>query len=266
MRPNMLAPTLFAAIAGITGLAGLAAPVAAQSDFQWRGTVAEGRTIEIRGVNGAVRAMPSADRAVHVEATRQARRSDPESVRIEVVQHGGGVTICAVYPTPAGARRENECRPGGGQNSVRNNDVRVDFVVRVPAGVRFEGHTVNGGIEADGLQSDVKVATVNGSVNIETSGFAQANTVNGNITCKLGSGPLTGDLAFETVNGSVTLEMPRGLHADFRGSTVNGRIDSDFPILVTGQVSRRSLRGTIGDGGPELRVSTVNGSIRLRER
>jgi hypothetical protein len=228
--------------------------------------VAEGRTIEIRGVNGAVRAMPSADRAVHVEATRQARRSDPESVRIEVVQHAGGVTICAVYPTPTGARRENECRPGGGQNSVRNNDVRVDFVVRVPAGVRFEGHTVNGGIEADGLRSDVKVATVNGSVNIETSGFAQANTVNGNITCKLGSGPLTGDLAFETVNGSVTLEMPAGLHADFRGSTVNGRIDSDFPILVTGQVSRRSLRGTIGNGGPELRVSTVNGSIRLRER
>jgi hypothetical protein len=265
MRPNMLAPTLFAAIAGITGVAG-AAPVASQSDFQWRGTVAEGRTIEIRGVNGAVRAMPSADRAVHVEATRQARRSDPESVRIEVVQHGGGVTVCAVYPTPTGARRENECRPGGGQNSVRNNDVRVDFVVRVPAGVRFEGHTVNGGIEADGLRSDVKVATVNGSVNIETSGFAQANTVNGNITCKLGSGPLTGDLAFETVNGSVTLEMPAGLHADFRGSTVNGRIDSDFPILVTGQVSRRSLRGTIGDGGPELRVSTVNGSIRLRER
>jgi hypothetical protein len=269
MRPNMLAPTLFAAIAGMTGLAGLAglaAPAAAQSDFQWRGTVAEGHTIEIRGVNGAVRAMPSADRAVHVEATRQARRSDPESVRIEVVQHGGGVTICAVYPTPAGARRENECRPGGGQNSVRDNDVRVDFVVRVPAGVRFEGHTVNGGIEAAGLQSDVKVATVNGSVNIETSGFAQANTVNGNITCKLGSGPLTGDLAFETVNGSVTLEMPAGLHADFRGSTVNGRIDSDFAILVTGQVSRRSLRGTIGDGGPELRVSTVNGSIRLRER
>jgi hypothetical protein len=262
MRTNLLALTLAAGMA-----AGMAAPVAAQtSDFQWRGTVAEGQTIEIRGVNGGVRAMTSADRAVHVEATRQARRSDPESVRIEVVQHGGGVTICAVYPTPPGARRENECRPGGGQNSVRNNDVRVDFVVRVPAGVRFEGHTVNGGIEAQGLSSDVKVATVNGSVNIETSGFAQANTVNGNITCKLGPGRLTGDLAFETVNGSVTLEMPTGLHADFRGSTVNGRIDSDFPILVTGQVSRRSLRGAIGDGGPELRVSTVNGSIRLRQR
>jgi hypothetical protein len=260
MRTNLLALTLGA------GLAALAAPAAAQSsDFQWRGTVAEGRTVEIRGVNGAVRALPSADAAVHVEATRTARRSNPESVRIEVVQHNGGVTICAVYPTPPGARRDNDCRPGGGQNSVRDNDVRVDFVVRVPAGVRFESHVVNGAIRAEGLRSDVKVATVNGGIDIVTSGFAEASTVNGNITCRLGAGRLSGDLSFETVNGSITLDMAPGLHADFRGSTVNGRIDSDFPILVTGQVSRRSLRGSIGDGGPELRVSTVNGSIRLRQ-
>lgn len=244
----------------------LASPAAAQqNDFQWRGTLADGKTIEIRGVNGPIRAMASQDGAVRVEAERQARRSDPASVRIEVVEHAGSVTICAVYPTPAGARRDNECRPGGGQMSVRDNDVRVDFVVRVPAGVRFAGHTVNGNIRAEGLRSEVKAVTVNGSVNVQTTGFAQANTVNGSITCQIGDSRFTSDVNFETVNGSITLDMPAGLNAEFRASTVNGRIDSDFPIMVTGQVSRRSLRGTIGDGGPELRVSTVNGSIRLRQ-
>lgn len=263
MRTNMLALMLMVATAFAVAPA---APVTAQeAGFQWRGTIPQGQTIEIRGVNGAVMAMASTDGAVHVEATRRARRSDPESVRIEVVPHGGGVTICAVYPTPPGTRRENDCRPGGGQNSVRNNDVRVEFVVRVPAGVRFEGHTVNGDIDADALQSDVNANTVNGSVKIRTTGFAQAKTVNGGITCRMGPGRLTGDVNFETVNGSIVLEMADGLNADFRGSTVNGSIDSDFPITVTGQVSRRSLRGTIGTGGPELRVSTVNGSIRLRQ-
>jgi hypothetical protein len=260
MRPQLLALTLMA------GAATLAGPATAQNtDFQWRGTLAEGRTVEIRGVSGAVRALLSPDATVRVEASRQARRSDPASVTIEVVEHPGGVTICAVYPTPRGARRQNECRPGGGQMSVQNNDVRVDFVVHVPAGVRFAGHTVNGNIRAEALRSDVKAATVNGSVNVQTTGFAQANTVNGSITCQLGGNQFTSDVNFETVNGSITLEMPAGLNAEFRASTVNGRIDSDFPILVTGQVSRRSLRGTIGAGGPELRVSTVNGSIRLRE-
>jgi hypothetical protein len=260
MRNELLALTLASAAVA------LAAPGAAQAgDFQWRGRVAEGRTVEIRGVNGAVRAIPSTDGSVHVEASRQARRSDPESVRIEVVEHGDGITVCAVYPTPANARRRNECRPGGGQNSVQNNDVRVDFVVRVPAGVRFAGHTVNGNISAESLRSDVRAGTVNGSVDIQTSGFAQANTVNGSITCRIGQTRLLSDVQFETVNGNIVLEIPEGLNAEFRASTVNGRIDSDFPIMVTGQISRRSLRGTIGTGGPELRVSTVNGSVRLRQ-
>ncbi len=250
------------AMAGLT--AGAAA--AQSTDFQWRGTLDRGKTIEIRGVNGDVRAVPSQDGAVHVNADRHARRDDPMSVQIEVVEHSGGVTICAVYPTPPNARRQNECRPGGGQNNVHRNDVQVDFTVQVPAGVLFEGYTVNGELAADGLDSDVKASTVNGDVEVETGGFAEASTVNGSITCRLGSSQFDDDVEFETVNGSITIEMPEGLNADFRASTVNGSIDSDFPILVTGKVSRRSLRGRIGDGGPELRLSTVNGSIRIRRR
>ena len=199
-----------------------------------------------------------------VRAERRGRRDDPQSVRMEVIEHDGGVTICAVYPTPDNARRENECRPGGGQMSVNRNDVNVRFTVRVPAGIRFEGATVNGDVEADGLGADVAASTVNGSVDVRTTGFAEASTVNGDITLRVGRSTLSEDVEFETVNGSITIEMPEGLNADFRASTVNGSIDSDFPIMVTGKVSRRSIRGTIGDGGPELRLSTVNGSIRLR--
>jgi hypothetical protein len=254
------------AFAALAILAFTAAGARAQdTDFDWRGRLDAGQTVEVRGVNGHIRAVPSDDDLVRVEADRYGRRSDPTSVRIEVVEHSGGVTICAVYPTPRNARRENECRPGGGRNNTSRNDVQVDFTVRVPARVRFAGHTVNGGIDADGLRADVRASTVNGDVEVRTSGFAEASTVNGDITCRLGRSSFEDDVEFETVNGSITIEMPEGLNADFSASTVNGSIDSDFPILVTGKVSRRSMRGAIGDGGPELRVSTVNGSIRLRK-
>lgn len=242
-----------------------AAAQAQGTDFDWRGRLAEGQVVEVRGVNGDIRATASDDGTVRVIADRHGRRSAPRSVRIEVVEHAGGVTICAVYPTPRNARRENECRPGGGSNSTGQNDVQVDFTVRVPAGVRFAGHTVNGDLAASGIRADVKAETVNGSVDVHTSGFAEASTVNGNITCRLGRSDLDHDVNFETVNGSITIEIPDGLNADFRANTVNGSIDSDFPILITGKVSRRSLRGSIGNGGPELRLSTVNGSIRLRK-
>jgi hypothetical protein len=238
MRNRLLALTL------ILAAVSAAVPAAAQTrDFQWSGTIAQGNTIEIRGINGHVHALASPDGTTRVEATRHARRGDPQSVRIEVVEHAGGVTLCAVYPTPAGSRRQNECRPGGGASNVQDNDVRVDFVVRVPAGVQFAGHTVNGDVEAEGLRSDVRVATVNGRVSVRTTGFVSRAV---------------------TVNGDIELAVPTGLNADFRAATVNGSIDSDFPVQVTGRVGPRAVRGTIGQGGPELRVSTVNGNIRLR--
>ena len=252
------------ALALTTLLAGSAA--AQSADFRWTGRLAAGQFLEVRGVNGDVRAVPASGDAVEVTARRYGDRDDPESVRIEVVEHDEGVTLCAVYPTPRDARRENECRPGGGHNSVERNDVRVDFTVRVPARVRFHGHTVNGAMEVEGLQGDVRASTVNGDVDIRTAGLAEANTVNGSIIAVLGTSRLRDAVEFETVNGSITLEIPDGLDADFRASTVNGTIDSDFAILVSGKVNPRSLRGTIGDGGPELRVSTVNGSIRIRQR
>ena len=50
--------------------------------------------------------------------------------------------------------------------NVQNNDVTVRFTVRVPAGVTFIGKTVNGEIEATRLNGDVALDTVNGSVDL----------------------------------------------------------------------------------------------------
>ena len=74
----------------------------------------------------------------------------------------------------------------------------------------------------------------------------------------------SGSVSFETVNGGITLELPDDLSADVKGETVNGSIETDFPLAVKGRFSSRRLSGTIGAGGRELRLATVNGSIRLR--
>ena len=78
MRNIFLVLTLLAA----SVVAGHSA-AAQTSDFQWSGAVDRDKAIEVRGVNGSIRAVASDDGVVHVEATRRARRSDPESVRIE---------------------------------------------------------------------------------------------------------------------------------------------------------------------------------------
>ena len=259
MRVTVSAVALFATAIFVGPAGAQQAPA-----FDWSGAVAQGKTIEVLGVNGDIDAALSDDGRVHVHATRTGRRSNPESVRIEVVEHGDGVTICAVYPTPDDADDENECEPGGGNMSVNNNDVEVHFTVRVPAGVRLAAATVNGAVEAQGLRSDVEASTVNGDVTVATSGLAEASTVNGDIAARVGSGTLARDLEFSTVNGSIELSAPAGLNADLDASTVNGEIDSDFEVRVRGSMDRQSLRGTIGSGGEDLDLSTVNGRIRLR--
>src|SRR5574341_1388341 len=165
----------------------VAAPLAAQDDFRWSGRLTGGKELEVKGVNGTIDAMRASGDQIEVTATKRAQRDDPDEVAIEVVEHADGVTICAVYPTPRRARRENQCAPGrGGHMNTEDNDVKVDFVVRVPAGVRFTGHTVNGDVEADGLGGDVDVATVNGDVTVTTTGSAEAHTVNGSINATMG--------------------------------------------------------------------------------
>lgn len=117
-------------------------------EFRWKGRVAAGMSVEIKGVNGDISAEPASGAEVEVVANRKAARSDPNSVNLQVVEHAGGVTICAVYPSDD-PDSPNTCEPGrGGRMSVRNNDVEVDFSVRVPAGVTFDGRTVNGEIKA----------------------------------------------------------------------------------------------------------------------
>ncbi len=232
------------------------------ADFVWRGAVGTGQTVEIKGVNGDIIAERSADGEVEVRAEKRARRSDPEEVRIEVVEHAGGVTICAVYPSSR--RRENTCEPGsGGRNSTRNNDVRVTFYVSVPEDVGFLGKTVNGDILVHDLASDVGARSVNGDIEISTTGFAEARTVNGSIDAAMERYDIASGLSFSTVNGSISLDLPDDVDADLDARWVNGRLETDLPLQRIGRVSRRSARGVLGDGGPELNLRTVNGSIHV---
>lgn len=255
---------------------------AQSSDFRWTGAIAKGKAIEIKGVSGDVRAEFTSGNQVEVVATKRARRSDINTVSVEVVQTDGNVTICAVYPTPdrwyrrnrnrnfdSRNRRDdgpNECRPGsGGRMNTENNDVAVDFTVKVPEGVKFLGQTVNGNIDAASLKSDADVQTVNGRINLATTGMGSATTVNGSIDATVGSADGKDPLEFSTVNGSITVRMPKDLNADLHAQMLNGGFESDFPVTVQSfRGHNRRISGTIGKGGRDLDLHTVNGSIRLQ--
>lgn len=258
------APFEIEELALFESMSGIEPSVTAQKDFRWSGRVAAGRTVAVRGINGDIHAEPSSGDQVEVVANKQGRRSNPDDVEIRVVEHEGGVTICAVYPSPDG-KPANDCRPSKDWSShVSNNDVEVDFTVRVPQGLSFSGHTINGEIETGLIGGNVEALTVNGSIRIAATGHAEAKTVNGSINASLGKADWTESVEFKTVNGEIVLNLPADTNTDVHAETLNGDISVDFSLTVQGRISRRKLNGTIGSGGRELNLATINGGISIR--
>src|SRR5258706_12719016 len=243
-----------------------AAYPAAQTDFEWTGQLAPGQTIEIIGVNGEIHASAARGGSITVTALKTAGRSNASEVRFETVPHAGGVTVCAIYPSPAG-QAANQCQPGGrGRSDSKDNDTRVDFSVQVPAGIGLVARTVNGSINAEGLQGDADGTTVNGSVNLSTTGSVRATTVNGSINATMGRAVWPTGAKFTTVNGEVTLRLPVAVNADARLSTVNGNIQSEFPLAISTDPGPKHAEGVLGGGGQRLDVTTVNGGMTLGGR
>jgi hypothetical protein len=253
----------FLAIAGTLATASAAQ---AQETWTWNTAMAPGQVLEIKGINGGITAVSAGSGEARVAAVKTGRRSRPAEVTIEVIQHERGVTICAVYPQGR-ARQANECRPGpGGRMNVENNDVEVEWTVRVPEGVRLMAMTVNGSVEGTNLTGDVTARTVNGDVTLTTSGVVRAATVNGAVDVTMGRADWNGTVSLESINGSVTATMPATLSAVVNASTVTGSIDTDFPLTVSGRFGSRRIQGAVGSGGRQLELKTVNGSIALRQR
>lgn len=203
-----------------------------QEEMRWQGWIPGGQVIEINDVMGNIRAEETTGDEVEVIA-RKRGADDPRQVAIEVVEHKGGVTICAVYPN-VNPGRPFECRPSrgggfrlaaasaseahirwdnGGGGDVVLNDLSVDFLVRVPKRLRLIARTVDGEVSAQLSDQDVEAHSVRGDVSVNMS-------------------PAGADIRAETASGQVQSEVPLEIREDpNHGTFATGRIGRAHRIL-----------------------------------
>jgi hypothetical protein len=267
--------TRMASAAAIGLLLATDAPAQTREDrWDWNGRVDAGRWVYIRNLNGAVRVETTSGNTVEVIAYKKAtRRASPSDVRItaETRSRTGDVVICAIWHERTrcdeegynvNSRDRDRDWFGWGRDNDRGN-VSVEFVVRLPRGVKVTASSVNGEIEVD-ADGDVVAHTTNGAIRARSSGTVSAHTTNGSLNIRTGNLG-NGTLDYSTTNGGITLEVPDGTSADVEMRTVNGGISSDFPLTIEGRFNTRSVRGTIGRGGQLIRLRTTNGGIQLRK-
>jgi len=231
--------------------------------FHWSGKLPADQIVEIKNVNGTIDADGNGGEQVDVTAEKSGPHAD--EVRIEVASSDKGVIICAIYPSGFLGGGSGPCSSSWHANNVHGNETKVHFTVHLPKNLRFSAQDINGDVNAKGLGRFVHGESVNGSVRISTSAWAEAETVNGSIEARMGNADWTGRLAFKSVNGSVELELPDDLSADINFKSLNGGIRSDFPLTIGGGFVGHSAKGRIGNGGRELTIDTVNGSVTVKK-
>lgn len=293
-----LLPALAAAL--LTLPLGAQQRVTGDRDLDWRGRVATGGTVRVATFNGEVRVEPSGSDAIEVAGTARGSAAERGRIVFEVVEHGGGVTICA-------RTERHRCDPTDGLQSVagsrgRQSSGTARLVVRLPDGVALRASSGNGDVRVERAGGDVHASSGNGRVEVLGAGGAvrassgngavtvdragggvDASTGNGRVTVSTSQGPVRAssgngaidvrmaslrgseDMTFSTGNGRVSVRLPASFTGTLDLGTGSGEAYSDFPVTVQGRLQARRLVGTVGDGdGPRVRVRSGNGSVEVR--
>jgi hypothetical protein len=144
--------------------------------------------------------------------------------------------------------------------------VSVDYQIKLPRWLRkIEIDAINSNIRMIGLSGNISVEVKSGSVElVGVSGKVRARAINGKISASLDRWADQG-VELSSVNGSIELHLPTGTNADLEASTLSGRIEAQGLSSVKSErrFVGQKAEGSIGSGGPNIKVRTINGDIKL---
>ena len=146
---------------------------------------------------------------------------------------------------------------------LSGDEYYVTYNLRVPASVSLELTTVNGKIASRGTDGEMRATTVNGVVEIETSGTneVEARAVNGIIRAHFLKD--FHGASFKTVNGRVVAVLPPSASFSSDFTQVNGDVEAAFPLNIHSHPGSRRVSGEVNGGRYSLHIVTVNGDIKV---
>ncbi len=125
-----------------------------------------------------------------------------------------------------------------------------------------EARSSGGGIRVEEATGHVVARTSGGSIAIGAHGRVEARTSGGSMQATFHAQP-DGDSLLRTSGGDIDVRLAAGIGVDIDAKTSGGAVVANLPVTVRGTIEKSALRGTTGGGGPELRLRTSGGSIRL---
>jgi hypothetical protein len=230
-------------------------------------------SIVLRGYDGKDVRL-TAHKAIKARTPERIDRAQKE-VTLDITEEGNLIDIYVNGPfrCQEKGRRKDKHDPG--------YEVHYNFEIKIPRRTNIFIKTVtDGDIDISHVEGEFEVKNVNGKLfmsDVTGSGFA--HTVNGEVKVAFSQNPGS-DCSFQTINGDIEVEFVKNLSADFWLKTFNGEAFSDFPITYLPASSpkvekkegkyvyqsSRTVGVRVGSGGPEIKMNTLNGNIKINKK
>ena len=238
----------------------LMAMTAAASDKQIHKTVPldPSGSLSIDTHNGTITVttwnQPTVDVTARIERSDWASEEDVAKTDVKVTPSAGSVRIESDYtnvPTHYFFFGESHSLP------------LVHYTISMPATARLSVEAHNTNVRVTSLRSDLRINTHNGSIEVnDYDGAATIETHNGDV--RVAYSRFAKSSRFESHNGGIDIRMPAQARFHLNADGHHIGLNSDFPMTI-GSSSSSHYVGDVNGGGPELRISTHNGSLHLRK-
>lgn len=268
----------------IAALALAAVPaMAAEATFERTLTVGGRVDLSVATGSGTIHLRPGSDGRVHIFGRVKSSWGGSEERVKEIAAH------------PPIEQTGNIVRIGSRHENLHN--ISIDYEIEAPANSFLKAATGSGNVTDDGVGENTKLSTGSGSIRatglrgsfaVDTgsgsvyaeqvgkgevkastgSGSIELRSINGGLHAETGSGSIkaggtpAAPWRLRTGSGSVEL-WTSGAGMTLDASTGSGSIHSDREITTQGTINRHHMTGKINGGGPEVRIETGSGDVRI---
>jgi len=228
--------------------------IEAKSSWSRSYKVADSATLEIREPNGRITIEAADGHEIQVSATRVAKAPTEEAAKAaaEKIQINEAVSDDRVALDST-----------VGMQLTSGLSQSVDYDIKVPRSISLLIKVTNSQVNVTSVTGMIKIEATNGEITIAgLERGADIDTVNGRVIVNIAKVGVDG-VRVKSVNGAIEVGVPADGKATLAARVSNGAVEVENLQLQTSEKSHQRVEGTIGGGGPEIRLDTTNGLIKI---
>lgn len=190
----------------------------------------------------------------------------PEMASIDSKSVSGDVQVEKAGGTVRVSTVSGDVAVIGGKKTISAKAVSGDIRV-TGAEADCELNSVSGDIQASQVSGSVEAEVVSGSIRLQDVMLARkvsAKSISGTVEYR-GQVVPNGSYRFSSHSGEVKLFLPADSSFDLEASSFSGMVTTDFPVVVMGKLSGKTIQGRVGKGGAEVQAKSFSGNVEIRK-